>query len=128
MAHRREQLRGTAEQGLGAGAGGQLGAQAAELALARRLHLDQAVHEHPVAVRGRHPAGRGVRRAEQPQVFQVAKDVADGGRADIQAGMPGKRLRADRFAILDVTRDQRPQQMAGAWGEMGRGRMHGISL
>jgi hypothetical protein len=42
--------------------------------------------------------------------------------------MPGKRLRADRLAILDVARDQRPQQMAGTRGEMGRGRVHGISL
>jgi hypothetical protein len=32
--------------------------------------------------------------------------------------MPGKRLRADRLAILDVAGDQRPQQVAGAGRKM----------
>ena len=100
MAHRRQQLRGAAEQGLGTAAAGQFLAQPGQLALARRLHLQQAVDEHPVAMRGRDAAGRGMWRGQQAQILQVAQDVADGGRADLQAGHARQRLRADRLAVL----------------------------
>ncbi|MNT96441.1 hypothetical protein D3C72_2385270 [compost metagenome] len=59
-----------------------------------------------------------MRRTEQAQVLQVAEDVADGGRPDIQPGQSRQRLRTDRLTILDVARDQRPQQMAGARRKM----------
>jgi hypothetical protein len=69
-----------------------------------------------------------VRRGQQPQVFQVAEDVADGGRADLQPGHARQRLRADRLAVLDVTRDQRAQQMARTRGKLVGRTVHGINL
>ncbi|KAG0776785.1 hypothetical protein G6F22_012329 [Rhizopus arrhizus] len=128
VAHRRQQLRGAAQQGLGAAAAGQLLAQAGQFALPRRLHLPQAVDEHPVAMRGRNAPGRGMRRGQQPQVLQVTEDVADGGRADLQAGHTRQRLRADRLAVLDITRDQRAQQMARTRGKLVGRTVHGINL
>ena len=128
VAHRRQQLRSAAEQGLGTAAAGQFLAQPGQLALARRLHLQQAIDKHPVAVCGRDASGRGVRRRQQPQVFQVPKDVADGGRADLQAGHARQRLRADWLTVLDVTRDQRAQQMARTRGKLVGRTVHGINL
>ena len=128
VAHRRQQLRGATEQGLGAAATGQFLAQPGQLALARRLHLQQAVDEHPVAMRGRDAAGRGMWRGQQAQILQVAQDVADGGRADLQAGHARQRLRADRLAVLDVSRDQRAQQVARTRGKLVGRTVHGINL
>jgi hypothetical protein len=43
-----------------------------------------------------------MRRGEQPALLQVREDVADGGGADVEAGVAGERLRTDRLAIVDV--------------------------
>jgi hypothetical protein len=69
-----------------------------------------------------------VRRSQQAQVLQVAEDVADGRRADLQPGHARQRLRADRLAVLDVTRDQRAQQMARTRGKLVGRTVHGINL
>jgi len=67
-------------------------------------------------------------RGQQAQVLQVAQDVADGGRADLQARHARQRLRAHRLTVLDVTRDQRAQQMARTRGKLVSGTVHGINL
>ncbi|KAG1082756.1 hypothetical protein G6F40_015007 [Rhizopus arrhizus] len=79
-------------------------------------------------MRGRNAPGRGMRRGQQPQVLQVTEEVADGGRADLQAGHTRQRLRADRLAVLDITRDQRAQQMARTRGKLVGRTVHGINL
>mgnify|MGYP002136061999 CR=1 FL=1 len=57
----------------------------AQRLLFQRVHGEELVHEHPVAARSGHPAGRGVRTGHQPHVFQLGHDVADRGRADVEA-------------------------------------------
>ena len=57
MGHRRQQLRRAAQQCLGARPRRQLRAQAGDLVLGQRPHLQQRVDEQPVARHGRNPAG-----------------------------------------------------------------------
>ena len=121
MGHRRHQLRRAAQQALGAGARRQFRAQPRHLAVGQRLDLQQAVDEHPVALRSGHAAGRGVRRRQQAHVLQLGQDVADRGRADIQPRVTGQGLRPHGLAVADVARDQRPQQQPRARIEKGVG-------
>src|SRR3546814_7058056 len=55
-----------------------------------------------------------MRRGQQTDLLEVGEDVADRGRADRQARVPGQGLRTDRLAIADMARDQGPQQVARA--------------
>ena len=80
----------------------------------QRLQLDQAVDEQAQAARRRYPARRRVRRGDQPGVFQIGHDVADRGRADIQAGGARQRARPDRLAVDQVLGNQRAQQTSCA--------------
>ena len=115
-----------AQQGLGAaGAAGQLTAQAGQFGPGQRLHLQQRVDEHAVALGGGDPAGGGVGGGQQALLLQVGQDVADRGRAHVQPRMARQGLRAHRLAVADVARDQRAQQLAGAGVEVAMGRFSG---
>ena len=122
MGHRRQQFRRVAEQRLRARADRQLLPQARQLAFGQRLDLQQRVDEHAIALRRRDAPGGGVRRGQQADLLQVGEDVADGGRADVEARVARQRLRTDRLAVADVARDQRAQQLACARVEVGVGR------
>ena len=67
---------------------------------------------------GRQPAGRGVRRIEQPGLLQVGHDVADGRRRQLQARSPRDRARADRLAGLDIGIDDVAEDLARAIAEL----------
>ena len=69
----------------------------AQLGGLQRPHLEQRIHEHPVAQLGRHAPGGRVRRAYQAHFLQVGHHVAHCRRARDQA-RPGVPAAASRPA------------------------------
>ena len=88
--------------------------------------MQQRVNEKPVTARRRHSPGRGVRGAQIAQFLQIRHDVANGSRTQVQSGVARQRARADGLAIADVTLNQGPQQMLGAFVESRMARQGGF--
>ncbi len=74
------------------------------------LHHHQGVYEQAVAQGGGHAPGGGVRAGDQAHRFQIGHDVADGGRADFQAGKLLQGARPYRLAVADVAFHQGLEQ------------------
>ena len=78
-----------------------------------RFGGDQGIHKQAVSTSGRHPSGRCVGTGNQPQRLQIGHDVADGGWRELKPRRPGKRARAYRLAIGNVTVHQGLEQQLG---------------
>ncbi|MPM38630.1 hypothetical protein SDC9_85260 [bioreactor metagenome] len=77
------------------------------------LHGEHGVHEQTVAARSGDSPGRGVRAGDQPQLFQVGHDVADGGRRELQPRGARQRAGAHGLPVGDIALDQGFQQQLG---------------
>ena len=74
--------------------------------------LEQAVGEEPVAVVGRHAAGRCVRMREEALPLELGELAAHGRRRDVQARPLDERLRCDRLAGRDVLLHDEAEDLA----------------
>ena len=77
----------------------------------------QRIDEEAVTLVGGHATGRGVRRRDEAVLLEVRHDVADRGRAEIEARITGEVARTDGLSFADVALDQHPQQVLGAFGQ-----------
>ncbi len=85
--------------------------------------LHQRVDEEAQAELGRQPAGRGVRRIDQPELLQVLHDVADRGRRQRHGEQPGEVARAHRLAGRQVAVDDLAENLARALVERDEARL-----
>ena len=88
----------------------QLAFQLADFDLVQRPDLEQRIDKEAVAARRRNPARGRVRAGDEAEFFQVRHDVADAGRAQFEAGKPGKRARTNRLTIGNIALDEHFQQ------------------
>jgi len=95
----------------------------AALGLGEVADLEDAVDEQAKPGLGRQPAGRGVRREQQPGLLQVRHDVADGGRRQVDVEPLRQRARADRLAGLEIGVDDVAQNLARAFVQFGNHRL-----
>ena len=84
--------------------------------------LEQPVHEQAQPRLGRQPPGRGVRRVEQPRLFEIGHHVADRRRRQVLAQQPRQRARADRLAGLHIAVDDQAKNLAAALVQLGERR------
>ena len=113
--HARQHLRSRCDQRLGVvGVLAEARLDRGDLVVLERLILEQRVDEEPVALVGRDAAGRGVRRSDEAELFEIRHHVADGRRAQVQPEVARQRARADRLAVADIVLDQQLQQLLGA--------------
>ena len=86
---------------------------------AQRPQVGELVDEDPVALVGRHAAGRGVRGRDELLLFELRHVVADGRGRDAERVPLDDRLRADRLARGDVVLHDDAQHVEAALGDHG---------
>mmetsp|Transcript_15303 Transcript_15303/g.36388 ORF Transcript_15303/g.36388 Transcript_15303/m.36388 type:complete len:202 (-) Transcript_15303:1810-2415(-) len=111
-----QQLRGAGDDALGL-IGLQLGGLDVDQA---RLGGQHGVDEQAVAARRGDAASTGVGAGDQAELFQVGHHVADGGRAELQAGGLGQGARTHGLAVGDIPFNQGFEQGFGSLVEHGR--------
>ena len=89
---------------------GRIGAEPAldllDLLVVQGLELEQGVDEEAVALVGGYASGRGVRRGDEAQIFQVGHDIANGGRGEAQARIARQGPRTDGLPVANIILDQ----------------------
>ncbi len=92
------------------------------LVLGEVAEFQQTVHEQAQPGLGRQTPGRGVRRIEQPRLFEIGHHVADRRRRQVLPEQPRQRARADRLAGLHESVDDQAKNLAAAIVQLGKRR------
>ena len=86
------------------------------VALGRReiADFEKGVDEEAQAELGRQPAGRDMRRIDQPERLEIAHHIADGGRRKRARQELRQHARTDRLAEIEIALDDQPEDLARA--------------
>src|SRR5437763_16572333 len=84
------------------------------LVLGEVADFQKAVNEEAQPGFGRQPAGRGMRRIEEPRLFKVRHDVANRRRRQVLTEEARQCARADRLAGLHIAVDDQPEDLPAA--------------
>ncbi len=82
------------------------------------FQLEQGVAIEAIAAVGGHPAGRGVRLLEVPELFQLGHHVAHRRRGDVELRLARELRAAHRVARGDVLLNHCPEDVALAVAEV----------
>ena len=115
VAEAAEQARGFGQQVLErAGLALNLPGDLAALALVDLADLEHGIDEKPEALLRRLPAGRGVRRRDQPQILEVGHDVAHRGGAEADRQHAAQVARTDGGAGVEIALDDLAKDVLAA--------------